>query len=155
MLLLYSIAYLFAVGVGSGHSNFRLAWGLRSELVWGSGIGHAGHAISAILLLLLQAVATSINRFCETMTLLRILRGKFSHLSICRPCRLLLSLPHDENVAEFPQPLGWDAFAFSTYATVSGAVLVHRAASRPRNAPDRAKNPVDRRNRASPLARKP
>src|SRR6202158_2613335 len=73
MLLLYSITYLFAVGVGIWGIQITVGWGFAIiNFVWWIGIGHAGTLISAILLLLRQQWRTSINRFAEAMTLFAV-----------------------------------------------------------------------------------
>ncbi len=124
MLLLVSIAYLLAEGVG--------IWGIRSPVMWGFaivnfvwwiGIGHAGTLISAILLLLKQEWRTSINRFAEAMTLFAVAcAGLFPLLHLGRPWFFYWLLPYPNTMAMWPQwrsPLVWDVFAVSTYATVS------------------------------------
>src|SRR4030081_3915143 len=64
MLLLYSITYLFAVGVGIWGIQIPVGWGFAIiNFVWWIGIGHAGTLISAILLLLRQQWRNSITRF--------------------------------------------------------------------------------------------
>src|ERR1700686_4152237 len=73
MLLLYSLTYLFAVGVGIWGIQVPVGWGFAIiNFVWWIGIGHAGTLISAILLLLRQQWRTSINRFAEAMTLFAV-----------------------------------------------------------------------------------
>src|ERR1019366_8507696 len=73
LLLLASIAWLFARGVGIWGINVPIAWGFAIvNFVWWIGIGHAGTFISAILLLLHQQWRTSINRFTEAMTLFAV-----------------------------------------------------------------------------------
>ncbi len=83
MLLLVSVTYLFAEGIGIWGVNIPVGWGFAIvNFVWWIGIGHAGTLISAILLLLRQQWRTSINRFAEAMTLFAVvLRGTVSHYS--------------------------------------------------------------------------
>src|SRR5260370_30347764 len=97
MLLLYSIAYLFAVGVGIWGIQIPVAWGFAIiNFVWWIGIGHAGTLISAILLLLRQQWRTSINRFADAMTLFAVsCAGLFPLIHMGRPWLgyLLFSYP--------------------------------------------------------------
>src|SRR5712691_12610170 len=68
MLLLYTITYLVATGIGIWGNNIPVGWAFDIvNFVWWIGIGHAGTLISAILLLLRQQWRTSINRFAEAM----------------------------------------------------------------------------------------
>src|SRR3981081_593873 len=68
MLLLYSITYLFAVGVGIWGIQIPVAWGFANiNFVWWIGIGHAGTLISAILLLLRQQRTTSLHRLSSAV----------------------------------------------------------------------------------------
>ena len=72
-VLLMSLAYLVAAGVGIWGINHPVAWGFAIvNFVWWIGIGHAGTLISAILLLFKQSWRTSINRFAEAMTLFAV-----------------------------------------------------------------------------------
>src|SRR5215467_4199476 len=69
MVMLGSIAWLIAKGVGIWGINIPVGWGFAIvNFVWWIGIGHAGTLISAILFLLNQQWRTSINRFAEAMT---------------------------------------------------------------------------------------
>src|SRR5213083_344211 len=73
ILLVSSIGYLLAKGVGIWGINMPVAWGFAIiNFVWWVGIGHAGTFISAFLLLLRQDWRTSINRFAEAMTLFAV-----------------------------------------------------------------------------------
>src|SRR5216683_2252434 len=125
MLLLYSITYLFAVGVGIWGIQIPVGWGFAIiNFVWWNGIGHAGTLISAILLLLRQQWRTSINRFAEAMTLFAVAcAGLFPLLHTGRPWLAIYWLfPYPNTMGLWPQfrsPLIWDVFAVSTYATVS------------------------------------
>src|SRR3981189_1966116 len=124
MLLLYSIAYLFAVGVGIWGIQIPVAWGFAIiNFVWWIGIGHAGTLISAILLLLRQQWRTSINRFAEAMTLFAVsCAGSFPLIHMGRPWLAYWLFPYPNTMSLWPQfrsPLVWDVFAVSTYATVS------------------------------------
>ena len=125
MLLLGSVCYLFARGVGIWGINVPVAWGFDIiNFVWWIGIGHAGTLISAILLLLHQQWRTSINRFAEAMTLFAVAQaGMFPILHLGRPWLAAYWLfPYPNTMGLWPQfrsPLIWDVFAVSTYGTVS------------------------------------
>jgi Ni/Fe-hydrogenase subunit HybB-like protein len=124
MLLMYSIWYLFAVGVGIWGINQPVGWGYDiTNLVWWIGIGHAGTLISAILFLFRQEWRTSINRFAEAMTLFAVsCAALFPVLHLGRPWLAYWIFPYPNTYDLWPQwrsPLVWDAFAIGTYATVS------------------------------------
>jgi Ni/Fe-hydrogenase subunit HybB-like protein len=124
MLLLVAVTYLFVTGVGIWGINIPIGWGFAIvNFVWWIGIGHAGTLISAILLLLRQQWRTSINRFAEAMTLFAVAcAGVFPVLHLGRPWLFYWLLPYPDTMKLWPQfrsPLVWDAFAVSTYATVS------------------------------------
>jgi Ni/Fe-hydrogenase subunit HybB-like protein len=124
MVLLGSIAYLFAVGVGIWGINVPVAWGFAiTNFVWWIGIGHAGTLISAVLLLLRQEWRTSINRFAEAMTLFAVAcAGLYPIIHLGRPWLFYWLFPYPNTMGVWPQfrsPLVWDVFAVSTYATVS------------------------------------
>ena len=147
MMLLYAITYLFAVGVGIWGINVPVGWGFAIiNFVWWIGIGHAGTLISAILLLLRQQWRTSINRFAEAMTLFAVsCAGIFPVIHMGRPWLAYWLFPYPDTMKMWPNfrsPLVWDAFAVSTYATVSAlfwfigllpdlATLRDRAKNRP------------------------
>jgi molybdopterin-containing oxidoreductase family membrane subunit len=123
-VLLMSIGYLLAVGVGIWGINHPVAWGFAIvNFVWWIGIGHAGTLISAILLLFKQSWRTSINRFAEAMTLFAVAcAGLFPILHLGRPWLAYWLFPYENTMNVWPQfrsPLVWDVFAVSTYATVS------------------------------------
>lgn len=124
LLLLVSIGWLFARGVGVWGINMPVAWGFAIvNFVWWIGIGHAGTLISAVLLLFRQEWRTSINRFAEAMTLFAVAcAGLFPILHLGRPEYFYWLLPYPATTGVWPQfrsPLVWDAFAVGTYATVS------------------------------------
>ncbi len=124
MLLITSIGYLLARGVGIWGVNVPVAWGFAIvNFVWWIGIGHAGTFISAFLLLLRQDWRTSINRFAEAMTLFAVAcAGLFPLLHLGRPWVFYWLFPYPNTMLLWPQfrsPLIWDVFAVSTYATVS------------------------------------
>jgi Ni/Fe-hydrogenase subunit HybB-like protein len=124
-LLLISVAWLLARGVGIWGLNVPVGWAFAIiNFVWWIGIGHAGTLISAILLLLRQQWRTSINRFAEAMTLFAVAcAGLFPIIHMGRPwigAYWLLPYPNTMGLwPNFRSPLIWDVFAVSTYATVS------------------------------------
>jgi Ni/Fe-hydrogenase subunit HybB-like protein len=123
-VLLMSLAYLVAAGVGIWGINHPVAWGFAIvNFVWWIGIGHAGTLISAILLLFKQTWRTSINRFAEAMTLFAVAcAGLFPIAHLGRPWLAYWLFPYANTMDVWPQfrsPLVWDVFAVSTYATVS------------------------------------
>ncbi len=124
MLLFVAVSYLFTMGVGIWGVQVPVAWGFAIvNFVWWIGIGHAGTLISAILLLLRQQWRTSINRFAEAMTLFAVsCAGLFPVLHLGRPWVAYWLFPYPDTMKMWPNfrsPLVWDAFAVSTYATVS------------------------------------
>ena len=124
MVLLYTVTYLLAKGVGIWGINHPVGWGFDIiNFVWWIGIGHAGTLISAILLLLRQSWRTSINRFAEAMTLFAVAAaGLYPLLHMGRPWLFYWLIPYPNTMNTWPQPrspLVWDVFAVSTYATVS------------------------------------
>jgi Ni/Fe-hydrogenase subunit HybB-like protein len=124
MLLMVSVTYLLVWGVGIWGITIPIGWGFAIiNFVWWIGIGHAGTLISAILLLLRQQWRTSINRFAEAMTLFAVsCAGLFPLLHMGRPWLAYWLFPYPDTMKMWPNfrsPLVWDAFAVSTYATVS------------------------------------
>jgi molybdopterin-containing oxidoreductase family membrane subunit len=124
-LLLISIAWLLARGVGIWGVNIPIGWAFAIiNFVWWIGIGHAGTLISAILLLLRQQWRMSINRFAEAMTLFAVAcAGLFPIIHMGRPwigAYWLMPYPNTMGLwPNFRSPLIWDVFAVSTYAMVS------------------------------------
>jgi molybdopterin-containing oxidoreductase family membrane subunit len=124
MLLMVAVTYLLVAGVGIWGITIPIAWGFAIiNFVWWIGIGHAGTLISAILLLLRQQWRTSINRFAEAMTLFAVsCAGIFPLIHMGRPWLGYWLFPYPDTMKMWPNfrsPLVWDAFAVSTYATVS------------------------------------
>src|ERR1700692_1864019 len=124
MMMLFAIGYLFLKGVGIWGVTIPIGWGFAIvNFVWWIGIGHAGTLISAILLLLRQQWRNSINRFAEAMTLFAVAcAGMFPLLHMGRPWLGYWLFPYPDTMKTWPNfrsPLVWDAFAVSTYATVS------------------------------------
>lgn len=124
MVLMVSVTYLLIYGVGIWGIQIPIGWGFAIiNFVWWIGIGHAGTLISAILLLLRQQWRTSINRFAEAMTLFAVsCAGIFPLIHMGRPWLAYWLFPYPDTMKMWPNfrsPLVWDAFAVSTYATVS------------------------------------
>ncbi|HYX20280.1 MAG TPA: NrfD/PsrC family molybdoenzyme membrane anchor subunit [Thermoanaerobaculia bacterium] len=124
MVLLGSLTYLFAKGVGIWGINVPVGWGMAIlNFVWWIGIGHAGTLISAILLLLRQPWRNSINRFAEAMTIFAVAcAGIYPLIHVGRPWLAYWLIPYPNSMKIWPNfrsPLIWDVFAVSTYATVS------------------------------------
>ncbi|HEY2646811.1 MAG TPA: NrfD/PsrC family molybdoenzyme membrane anchor subunit [Candidatus Acidoferrales bacterium] len=123
-LLMVSVTYILVAGVGIWGITIPIGWGFAIiNFVWWIGIGHAGTLISAILLLLRQQWRTSINRFAEAMTLFAVAcAGLFPLIHMGRPWLGYWLFPYPDTMKLWPNfrsPLVWDAFAVSTYATVS------------------------------------
>jgi len=124
ILLTVSVTYLLVAGLGIWGITVPVGWGFAIiNFVWWIGIGHAGTLISAILLLLRQQWRTSINRFAEAMTLFAVsCAGLFPLIHMGRPWLAYWLFPYPDTMKMWPNfrsPLVWDAFAVSTYATVS------------------------------------
>ncbi|MCI0460083.1 MAG: polysulfide reductase NrfD [Gemmataceae bacterium] len=124
LILLYSIGYLLAVGVGIWGVNVPVGWGFAIiNFVWWIGIGHAGTLISAILLLLKQSWRTSINRFAEAMTLFAVACAAiFPVIHMGRPWFAYWMVPYPNTMGLSPQwrsPLIYDVFAVTTYFLIS------------------------------------
>ncbi|HWL54535.1 MAG TPA: NrfD/PsrC family molybdoenzyme membrane anchor subunit [Chthoniobacteraceae bacterium] len=123
-LLVVAVSWLFVTGIGIWGVNIPVAWGFAIvNFVWWIGIGHAGTLISAILLLLAQHWRNSINRTAEAMTIFAVMcAGLFPLLHLGRPQVFYFLFPYPDTMGLWPQfrsPLVWDAFAVSTYFTVS------------------------------------
>ena len=99
-VLLVSVVWLFAFGVGVWGINIPVAWGFAIvNFVWWIGIGHAGTLISAILLLVNQEWRTSINRFAEAMTLFAVAcAGLFPLLHLGRPKFFYWLIPYPAGI---------------------------------------------------------
>jgi Ni/Fe-hydrogenase subunit HybB-like protein len=124
IMLTVATTYLLVAGVGIWGIQIPVGWGFAIiNFVWWIGIGHAGTLISAILLLLRQQWRTSINRFAEAMTLFAVAcAGLFPLIHMGRPWLAYWLFPYPDTMKMWPNfrsPLVWDAFAVSTYATVS------------------------------------
>jgi Ni/Fe-hydrogenase subunit HybB-like protein len=123
-VLMLSVTMILVYGVGVWGIQIPVGWGFAIiNFVWWIGIGHAGTLISAILMLLRQRWRTSINRFAEAMTIFAVAcAGMFPLLHMGRPWLGYWLFPYPDTMKLWPNfrsPLVWDAFAVSTYATVS------------------------------------
>jgi Ni/Fe-hydrogenase subunit HybB-like protein len=123
-LMVSSIVYLLAVGIGVWGNNAPVFWAWDiTNFVWWIGIGHAGTLISAILFLFRQKWRTSINRFAEAMTVFAVLCAAiFPALHTGRPWfdYYLFPIPNQMDMwPNFKSPLMWDVFAVNTYLTIS------------------------------------
>ena len=124
VILVLMICFLLWAGLG--------IWGVKRPVVWGFaivnfvywiGIGHAGTLISAILFLFRQTWRTGINRFAEAMTIFAVVCAAiFPTIHVGRPWVIYWALPIPNWMRVWPNfrsPIPWDAFAISTYFTVS------------------------------------
>ncbi len=124
MMLMATIGYLFATGVGVWGNNNPVMWGFPIvNFVFWVGIGHAGTLISAVLFLFRQKWRTAINRFAEAMTIFAVIcAGLFPGIHIGRIWVVYWLFPIPNQMDMWPQfrsPLLWDVFAVGTYFTVS------------------------------------
>lgn len=122
----YTIYELVWTGVGVWGLNKTVGWAWDiTNFVWWVGIGHAGTLISAILLLFRQKWRMSINRAAEAMTIFAVLcAALFPLLHMGRiwvGFYWIFPLPNTWGSLwiNFNSALVWDAFAISTYFTVS------------------------------------
>ncbi len=112
-------------GIGLWGLNRTVGWGFAiTNFVFWVGIGHAGTAISAILLLLRQRFRTSIARAAEAMTIFAVMcAGIFPLIHMGRPWLAMWVFPYPNSRGalwlNFRSPLLWDVFAIGTYFTVS------------------------------------
>ncbi len=110
--------------------------GLRQPVMWATyitdfvfwvGIAHSGTLISAILFLFRTRWRTAVYRAAETMTLFAVATaGLFPlvHLGRVWNAYWLLPYPNERFLQpNFRSPLVWDAFAVSTYLTISALFL--------------------------------
>ncbi len=135
--------YAFLAFLAAGTAAGGFAWyhqiysglgvtGLRQPTMWAVyitdfvfwvGIGHAGTLISAILYLFRSRWRTPVYRAAETMTIFAIATaGLFPLIHLGRVWFFYWLLPYPNErwlQPNFRSPLVWDAFAVSTYFTVS------------------------------------
>jgi len=110
--------------------------GLRQPVMWAVyitnfvfwvGIAHSGTLISAILFLFRTRWRTAVYRAAETMTLFAVMTaGLFPLIHLGRTWFFYWLLPYPNErylQPNFRSPLVWDAFAVSTYFTISALFL--------------------------------
>jgi len=120
-----AVGYQIATGIGTWGLNTTVGWAFDiTNFVFWIGIGHAGTLISAILFLLRQRWRTSVNRSAEAMTLFAVIcAGLFPVIHMGRPWLAYWVFPYPNFRGplwiNFRSPLAWDAFAISTYFTIS------------------------------------
>jgi Ni/Fe-hydrogenase subunit HybB-like protein len=115
---------------GLGVTNLKqpAMWAVYiTNFVFWVGIAHSGTLISAILYLFRTRWRTAVYRAAETMTLFAVLTaGLFPlvHLGRVWFFYWLLPYPNQRSLQpDFRSPLVWDAFAVSTYLTISALFL--------------------------------
>jgi Ni/Fe-hydrogenase subunit HybB-like protein len=124
-LWLVSVGYTFWTGIGAWGLNKTVGWAWDiTDFVWWVGIGHAGTLISAVLLLFRQNWRNSINRSAEAMTIFAVICAAtyvVAHMGRPWLAYWIFPLPNQFGSlwVNFNSPLVWDAFAISTYFTVS------------------------------------
>jgi molybdopterin-containing oxidoreductase family membrane subunit len=124
VLLIVSVTYTIAAGIGVWGNNIPVAWAFAiTSFVWWIGIGHAGTFISAFLILLHQKWRASINRLAEAMTIFALVNaGLFPILHLGRPWFAYWLVPYPATMGVWPNfksSLPWDVAAVTTYFTVS------------------------------------
>jgi len=136
------IAFCFTlVAIGAGFWTRQIytgmgVTGLRQPVMWAVyitnfvfwvGIAHSGTLISAILFLFRTRWRTAVYRAAETMTLFAVLTaGLFPLIHLGRTWFFYWLLPYPNErylQPNFRSPLVWDAFAVSTYLTISALFL--------------------------------
>jgi len=125
LLWVFSVSYTFWTGIGAWGLNKTVGWAWDiTDFVWWVGIGHAGTLISAVLLLFRQNWRNSINRSAEAMTIFAVICAAtyvVAHMGRPWLAYWIFPLPNQFGTlwVNFNSPLVWDAFAISTYFTVS------------------------------------
>jgi len=125
LLWVVSVGYTFWTGIGAWGLNKTVGWAWDiTDFVWWVGIGHAGTLISAVLLLFRQNWRNSINRSAEAMTIFAVICAAtyvVAHMGRPWLAYWIFPLPNQFGSlwVNFNSPLVWDAFAISTYFTVS------------------------------------
>ena len=120
-----AVTYQVATGIGTWGLNTTVGWAFDiTNFVFWIGIGHAGTLISAILFLFRQRWRTSVNRSAEAITLFAVMcAGIFPLIHMGRPWLGYWIFPYPNFRGSlwmnFRSPLAWDAFAVSTYFTIS------------------------------------
>ncbi|MEH6304971.1 NrfD/PsrC family molybdoenzyme membrane anchor subunit [Olivibacter sp. CPCC 100613] len=125
LLWVFSVSYTFWTGIGAWGLNKTVGWAWDiTDFVWWVGIGHAGTLISAVLLIFKQNWRNSINRSAEAMTIFAVICAAtyvVAHMGRPWLAYWIFPLPNQFGSlwVNFNSPLVWDAFAISTYFTVS------------------------------------
>jgi molybdopterin-containing oxidoreductase family membrane subunit len=125
LLWVFSVSYTFWTGIGAWGLNKTVGWAWDiTDFVWWVGIGHAGTLISAVLLLFRQNWRNTINRSAEAMTIFAVICAAtyvVAHMGRPWLAYWIFPLPNQFGSlwVNFNSPLVWDAFAISTYFTVS------------------------------------
>lgn len=125
LLWVVCVGYTFWTGIGAWGLNKTVGWAWDiTDFVWWVGIGHAGTLISAVLLLFRQNWRNSINRSAEAMTIFAVIcAATYVVAHMGRPWLAYWIFPIPNQFGSlwvnFNSPLVWDAFAISTYFTVS------------------------------------
>jgi Ni/Fe-hydrogenase subunit HybB-like protein len=117
------------VGLGVTGLKQPTMWAVYiTNFVFWVGIAHSGTLISAILFLFRTRWRTAVYRAAETMTLFAVLTAGICpllHLGRVWYAYWLLPYPNQRFLQpDFRSPLVWDAFAVSTYLTVSALFLL-------------------------------
>ncbi len=117
-------AYQIFNGMGVSGLRHPVGWGVYiTNFVFWVGIAHSGTLISAVLFLFRAKFRSSFNRTAEAMTLIAVMTaGLFPLVHIGRVWKFFWLLPYPNQRqlwVNFRSPLDWDAFAVSTYFTIS------------------------------------
>ncbi|MGH7814834.1 MAG: NrfD/PsrC family molybdoenzyme membrane anchor subunit [Candidatus Binataceae bacterium] len=111
-------------GLGVSGLDQPVNWAVYiTNFVFWVGIAHAGTLISAILFLFRTRWRTGVFRAAETMTIFAVMTAGLCplfHLGRVWFAYWLLPYPNERFLQpDFRSPLVWDAFAVSTYLTIS------------------------------------
>jgi Ni/Fe-hydrogenase subunit HybB-like protein len=115
-------------GLGVTGLKQPVMWAIYiTNFVFWVGIAHSGTLISAILFLFRTRWRTAVYRAAETMTLFAVATaGLFPLIHLGRVWFAYWLLPYPNQrflQPDFRSPLVWDAFAVSTYLTISALFL--------------------------------
>ena len=121
---LYCWVYQIHAGLGVTGLAHPVGWGVYiTNFVFWVGIAHSGTLISAVLFLFRAGWRTPIARSAEAMTIFAVMTaGLFPIIHLGRAWNFywLLPYPNQRQLwVNFQSPLVWDAFAITTYFTVS------------------------------------